>query len=118
MSRIYLALLSTLVTSLCLAPPAGARDAADSPQVIDDRQIRMRFERELGKLKDEGKAPEPKDLQKQLGERKKHALDLSKIGGLKRSDGTPSVYAMRKSSVLCFGHIYKCDKCDEWPLPS
>jgi len=95
----------------CSLSQLNAQDA--SPQSIDDRAIRTQFEAKLGKLKDDGETPDHEELQKQLRERKHHAIDLpeTKDDGAK---GTPGVYRERKDSVLCFGHIYKCDRCDKW----
>ena len=109
MIRIPLTLLALL-----LPISTYAQEASPKPQTIDDRQIRARFEKELGQLKDDGKTPEPKSILKQLSERKNHAAKLPQIGSSSKTGSTASIYSSRKNSVLCFGHIYKCDKCDKW----
>jgi S1-C subfamily serine protease len=94
-------------------PESRAGKDVSAARAVDDRQIRSRFEKELGKLRDQGKTPDPGELQKQLRNRKSHSLDLPPV---KRQGGldTSEVYTRCKESVLCFGHIYKCDNCSRW----
>lgn len=100
-----------LLISALLLPQARAKDAAP---VIDDRQIRAQFESSLGKVKDAGETPDPQELQQQLKERGHHALELAPPAADAATMPTSAVYAARKESVLCFGNIYKCNKCNHW----
>jgi serine protease Do len=102
-----------LPLTLLIAVKPLAAQQAPPPQVIDDRQIKTRFEKLLGALRDDEKTPRPDELQQQLKERKHHALELPQIA-LSQPAQTSAVYGDRKQSVLCFGHIYKCDNCNKW----
>ena len=95
-----------------LGSQALAQDA--SPRTINDQQIKSKFEKLLGELKDDEKTPDPKSIQKQLKQRKHYHVELPRTQSLLASSGTTDVYQKRLDSVLCFGYIYKCDHCNLW----
>ncbi|MFT4550277.1 MAG: serine protease Do [Verrucomicrobiales bacterium] len=101
-----------ILVAVLFGKAAIAQDA--NPKAVDDRQIKATFEKQLGRLKDEGKTPDPADLRKQMEKRKHHALELPRAQPLNASRGTAGVYQQRRDSVLCFGNIYKCDSCNKW----
>jgi len=108
-SRTTSTLAFVLLASLGAALPAVA-DGFDAP--ISDRSIKMNFEKKLGEMRDAEKCIDPAELAKQLAERKRHAFALPDAP--ERDLDTASVYERCKDGVLCFGHIYKCDKCSKW----
>ena len=106
---------------LCLilgATSALAQQAGPAAMAINDRLIKAQFEKKVGKLKDDGKTPDAEAIRKQLKERDHHALELPALqaiqNGAPGTSPTPSIYEGRKPSVLCFGNIYKCDRCNDW----
>jgi serine protease Do len=108
-----------LISLFCANPLIHAQDAA--LKVISDSQIKIQFEKKLGALKDDNKTPPPEEILNQLKERTHHERELPPFAPLRRNANqispastTADVYDQRSQSVLCFGHIYKCDKCDKW----
>ena len=99
-----------LLTLLALTPSVTFAD--DFKEPINDLKIRSTFERLLGKLRDDGKLIEPEKLAEQLKEEKQIQFNLPNLGELKSS--ASSVYQKNKQGILCFGNIYKCDRCDNW----
>jgi len=86
--------------------------AGDFKEPINDLKIRSTFEKLLGKLRDDGKLIEPEKLAAQLKEEKQIQFSLPKVDEL--SSPPSSVYQKNKQGILCFGNIYKCDRCDNW----
>ncbi|MGI9241297.1 MAG: trypsin-like peptidase domain-containing protein, partial [Verrucomicrobiales bacterium] len=107
-------LLTTLISACTLCQLVAAPDLG----AINDQQIKKRFEQEMGKLEAEESTPKPETILEQLKERKHHTLELPDVMGIPRPmPGAalgPDIYDKRKSSVLCFGNIYKCDNCNNW----
>ena len=86
--------------------------ADDFKEPINDLKIRSTFEKLLGKLRDDGKLIEPEKLAAQLKEEKHIQFKLPKLGKL--TSAPSSIYQKNKQGILCFGNIYKCDRCDNW----
>jgi len=99
-----------LLTLLALTPSVIFAD--DFKEPINDLKIRSTFERLLGKLRDDGKLIEPEKLAAQLTEEKQIQISLPNLGEL--NSRPSSVYQKNKQGILCFGNIYKCDRCDNW----
>ena len=95
---------------LAFAP--GFIFANDFNEPINDLKIRSTFEKHLGKLRDDGKLIEANTLTTQLKAENHIQLRLPKT---EETLPTPSsVYQKNKKGILCFGNIYKCDRCDNW----
>jgi len=88
--------------------------SADLSQIIDDKKIRVRFEKLLGELTDEGTTADPAKLQKQLS-RKSTKVELTEAPALGETPLTDAeIYERASKATLVLGHLYKCDHCDEW----
>ncbi len=103
--------MKTLCLLSLLIPCSLFADGFDEP--ISDPAIRARFEKGLGELRDAGDVGEPGDIAEQLKAQAHHPCELPPAGGGSDLD-TASVYERCKAGVLCFGNIYKCDRCDKW----
>jgi len=104
----YMKLL--LSTVLALGPTALLADGFKSP--INDFKIKSTFEKQLGALRDEGKLVATDKLATQL--KKQNQVKLKLPESSRKNSPSSSVYELNKNGILCFGNIYKCDKCDNW----
>lgn len=98
------------LTLLTLTPGLLFADGFQSP--INDLEIKANFEKRLGALRDQGKLPAPAELATQLKKQKQLSVKLPPTAAT--SSKTSSIYQKNKKGILCFGNIYKCDKCDKW----
>ena len=103
--------MKTLLSLIALFPASLFADGFDEP--VNDRAIKANFEKQLGALRDAEKVPDCADLAKQLKEQKHFPHELPPVVTPAELD-TASVYDACKDGVLCFGNIYKCDKCSNW----
>ena len=96
-----------------LLPATLFADGFDKP--INDHMITSQFAEKLGKIVDSGNLPDGAALGKQLKEEKSFTHDLasSPVAPAAQLD-TASVYERSKNSVLCFGNVFKCGKCNKW----
>jgi len=97
-------------TLLALTPGFLIADGFKSP--INDLEIKANFEKRLGDLRDQDKLASPAELATQL-KKQKH-LNIKLPVAPVTNDRSPSVYQLNKKGILCFGNIYKCDRCDKW----
>jgi len=80
---------------------------------IDDRAIEANFQKAFAPLADSGEHAKMADLLAQLKERQTtSSLDFVKPGDKILS--AAEIYENQKNSVVAFGNLYKCDKCDKW----
>ncbi len=98
------------LTLLTLTPGVLFADGFQSP--INDLEIKANFEKRLGALRDQGKLPAPAELATQLKKQKQLSVKLPPTAA--NSSKTSSIYQQNKKGILCFGNIYKCDRCDKW----
>ncbi len=120
MSRSLIPLLAAALAGFCLLPRPLSGEAAPPPSggdaapLIDDRNLKSTFEKELGKLMDEGKARPAAELLKELRGRTAHPLRLPAAPDTGTALPRSEIYRRSLESSLIFGHIYKCDKCSDW----
>jgi serine protease Do len=99
-----------IITFLALTPGLLIADGFKSP--INDLEIKANFEKRLGTLRDQGKLASTVELAEQLKKQKQLSVELT---AAPVTNAAPSsVYQRHKKGILCFGNIYKCDRCDKW----
>jgi serine protease Do len=99
-----------IITFLALTPGLLIADGFKSP--INDLEIKANFEKRLGTLRDQGKLASTVELAEQLKKQKQLSVELP---AAPVTNAAPSsVYQRHKKGILCFGNIYKCDRCDKW----
>lgn len=98
------------LTLLAITPGFLLADGFQSP--INDREIKANFEKRLGTLRDQGKLASPAELATQLKKQKQLSVKLPAVPA--NNSKTSSIYQDNKKGILCFGNIYKCDRCDNW----
>ena len=101
--------LLTLIL-ITLTPGLLIADGFKAP--INDLKIKATFEKQLGKLRDEGKLVAADKLATELKKQKQINAKFPTSTG--KPSSKSSVYELNKSGILCFGNIYKCDRCDKW----
>tara|TARA_R110000850_G_scaffold66959_7_gene148603 strand:- start:4950 stop:5828 length:879 start_codon:yes stop_codon:yes gene_type:complete len=105
-SRTRLAFLSLFFA--CALP-----SAADAQDAIDDRAIKEAFKSKLSSFLDAAVVPPASELRSQLSREPtfKGALEARQ----EVNELTPSsVYSQAKKATVIVGHLYLCDKCDQW----
>lgn len=90
--------------------PAALADGFEKP--VSDSDVRKSFEQKLTELLDGGKTAPVDELVEQLKARKTVERRLPEAEG--KASGTASIYQSARGGVLCFGNLYKCDRCDRW----
>lgn len=83
-------------------------------EYVDDAKIKFQFELQLGALADSGMTVPGKTLRSQL--RKELDFPLSEFQTAVHTPNRDTQTAEEKAraATLVFGHIYKCDRCDDW----
>lgn len=98
------------LTVLALATTSPADQA---PDYITDSKVQARFVQGMSKLIEDKKTADPAELAEQLKAETSCEVDLPTA-----SEGAPltpaQVYQQASDSVLCFGNVYKCGKCNKW----
>ncbi|MCP4848179.1 MAG: trypsin-like peptidase domain-containing protein [Verrucomicrobiaceae bacterium] len=100
------------LTLIVLAFTSGFLFADGFKAPINDLQIKSTFEKQLGNLRDGGKLVAAEKLASQLKEQNQSHLKFPLI--MKTRPVSTSIYEQNKKGILCFGNIYKCDRCDKW----
>lgn len=88
--------------------------AAAAPEVINDRQIIATMERELAKFLDQADVPTVEALKHQLATRRGAGLGLPRPAPTEVTHTHAQIFRQCADSVVGFGHLYKCDSCDNW----
>ena len=84
-------------------------------RVRTDVRIRVRFERLLGELYDAGEVVSAKELLGQLEDRRQATIPAPPTTAPAGASLSPAgVYQLCVDAVMCFGSVYKCDRCDDW----
>lgn len=80
---------------------------------IDDRALEAKFLQYFSPLADSGEHVKVPDLLSQLNERTStDPVDLLQAETAPLS--AAQIYEQRRDSVVAFGNLFKCDKCDKW----
>lgn len=85
-----------------------------APEVINDRQITATMERELAKFLDQPDVPTVEELNRQLVTRRGAGLELPHPAPGGTTHTHAQIFRQCADSVVGFGHLYKCDSCDNW----
>jgi S1-C subfamily serine protease len=88
--------------------------ATAAPEVINDRQITATMERELAKFLEQPGVTTVEALKEQLVTRRGAGLELPHPAPGGSTHTHAQIFRQRADSVVGFGHLYKCDHCDEW----
>lgn len=104
---------SMLTAAVCCALFAANAPADQTPDYINDSQVQARFVKGMSKLLEDKKTADTAELARQLKAESTCDVDLPTARG--GASYTPAqVYQRAGDSVLCFGNIYKCGKCNKW----
>ena len=110
-------MFGTIARHLMLAAGLTAgllASATAAPEVINDRQITATMERELAKFLEQPDIPTVEELKHQLETRRGAGIELPQPSPSDATHTHAQIFRQRADSVVGFGHLYKCDHCDEW----
>ena len=98
-----------LLTAAALASPL----LAQSP--VDDASLKRQFQKGLADIYDSSDFPAPAAIRRQLNRENPHEGNIPKA---RPGDAVEAskLYNHARKATLVVGHLYLCDKCDNWHL--
>lgn len=103
------AAIAYLLTAASLASPL----LAQSP--VDDASLKRQFQKGLTDIYNSNDFPAPAAIRRQLNRKTPHEGNVPKAGP-KDTVEASNLYNHARKATLVIGHLFLCDKCDNWHL--